>query len=315
MRRSFGPGPCTSHRDDTPRDITSTRWELLRNYKSGMLLILKVRILQAAHLELYGNESKTSSYRNVAEAVFRKGAVISAPLAAGNLPRAVRSRYKPSTVTTKNDQDPARGVLPARQRRAQKTRDAVLDAASELLSSIPLNELSLTRIIERAGCSNGAFYKRFRNKEALLRAVYARFAAQCQALIAEELDVARWRDRKPAALFDRFAVILVELYERRGGLMRAFLQQSTREPEYRRGGVALMNRASEAFYASLVAAAGCRRSKKLADETRFAVRVVFAVLDQAMVFGEILPDSRPRSSADLQRRLAGLLDAMLGPLL
>jgi AcrR family transcriptional regulator len=61
------------------------------------------------------------------------------------------------------------------QARSQKTYDNLLDAAIRLLDSKSFEEMTIADIVSGAGCSVGAFYGRFKDKDALLHALDARY--------------------------------------------------------------------------------------------------------------------------------------------
>lgn len=58
-----------------------------------------------------------------------------------------------------------------RQRRAEVTVEAMVDAASELLSAHPYDSVTTNRIAERAGVGIGSLYQYFPNKEAIVARV------------------------------------------------------------------------------------------------------------------------------------------------
>lgn len=60
------------------------------------------------------------------------------------------------------------------QARSRRTMDRMVRAAEELLEERPLNAVSVSEIVRRAGTSVGAFYARFSSKSDLLAAIYAR---------------------------------------------------------------------------------------------------------------------------------------------
>jgi AcrR family transcriptional regulator len=65
-------------------------------------------------------------------------------------------------------------IRPPRQARSERTLERILAAAEELAAERPFDEIPVDRIVERAGTSVGAFYKRFPTKDALLPGVLAR---------------------------------------------------------------------------------------------------------------------------------------------
>ncbi len=76
-----------------------------------------------------------------------------------------------------------RRPLPTKQARSRKTRDALIAATWKLLQSHPWQDISINDIVKAGGSSVGAFYSRFKDKEALL-----------ESLAAEWLE-ARWAQR------------------------------------------------------------------------------------------------------------------------
>jgi len=66
-----------------------------------------------------------------------------------------------------------RRPLPTKQARSRKTRDALIAAAWKLLQSQPWQDISINDIVRAASSSVGAFYSRFKDKDALLEALSA----------------------------------------------------------------------------------------------------------------------------------------------
>jgi TetR/AcrR family transcriptional repressor of nem operon len=60
--------------------------------------------------------------------------------------------------------------LPPRELSKQRTRQSLIDAALELFSKEGLDAPSLDAICERAGCTRGAFYVHFADRDALIAA-------------------------------------------------------------------------------------------------------------------------------------------------
>lgn len=71
-----------------------------------------------------------------------------------------------------------------RQRRAQATVDAILDATLQVLLIDGLQRLTTTRVAERAGVSVGTMYQYFPQKQALLFALLRRTMEHTAAAIA-----------------------------------------------------------------------------------------------------------------------------------
>ena len=58
---------------------------------------------------------------------------------------------------------------PPQQSRSRETLDRILDAAEQVLAEKAFGEATLAEIMDRAGVTVGAFYRRFPDKNALLR--------------------------------------------------------------------------------------------------------------------------------------------------
>ncbi len=78
-----------------------------------------------------------------------------------------------------------------REESKQRTREALVEAATELIGEQGLDGPSLDAICERAGYTRGAFYVHFADREALVEAVMERAGAGLLgALLPEEADLA-----------------------------------------------------------------------------------------------------------------------------
>jgi len=67
--------------------------------------------------------------------------------------------------------------LPVRQKRSLETVDRLLDAAEEILADKGYEAATVPAIAKKAGLSVGVVYRRFSDKDALIRAVWGRFFA------------------------------------------------------------------------------------------------------------------------------------------
>jgi AcrR family transcriptional regulator len=80
---------------------------------------------------------------------------------------------------------------PARQSRAVKTSDAIIEAGLALLHERDFAAVSVAEVAARAGTSVGGFYARFEGKEALLHALAAEVLADCSGALDRALAPAR----------------------------------------------------------------------------------------------------------------------------
>lgn len=140
-------------------------------------------------------------------------------------------------MTTKS---PSSGeILPARppkQERSRLTLYRLLSAAEALLNEGGLDAATVPNIAEAAGVSVGVVYRRFPDKDALLRAVYERFFERIEAQNRASLQ-AVWQMKLPLTAMIRGMVVgMVDGYRRHRRLLRA-LHRFAREhpdPQFRR---------------------------------------------------------------------------------
>lgn len=71
--------------------------------------------------------------------------------------------------------------LPTRQRRSRETVTRLIEAAEAVLRDEGVEAATLRAIADRAEVSVGIVYRRFRDKDAVLRAVYTRFFSRIRA--------------------------------------------------------------------------------------------------------------------------------------
>lgn len=108
-----------------------------------------------------------------------------------------------------------------RQKRAQATVKAILEATAQLLVDIGYRKTSTNRIAERAGVSVGSLYQYFPNRESIVIALFEDLATQQMALFE-------------AGIEGLIASGGVGLDTAVRGLVRAFFATRTVEPELSR---------------------------------------------------------------------------------
>jgi AcrR family transcriptional regulator len=79
-----------------------------------------------------------------------------------------------------------------KQHRSSQTFERLLNAAEELVSERPFDEVSVNDICARAGHSVGAFYRRFESREGLLHVLHERYTERVMHLQSAALNPARW---------------------------------------------------------------------------------------------------------------------------
>src|SRR5881398_1851649 len=101
---------------------------------------------------------------------------------------------------------------PPQQTRSQETLDRILDAAESVLEEKSFSEATLVEIMERAGVTVGAFYRRFPDKDALLHLLDERFFAELYTRSDAVLDPVRWIGIPVDRALREFVAQAVDLY-------------------------------------------------------------------------------------------------------
>lgn len=145
--------------------------------------------------------------------------VASAAAAAPEAPSASRARPQ---------------VLPLKQARAQRTRHNLLQAGRALLQDGGFDQVSIAQIAKRAGCSVGAFYFGFRDKEAFFRFLLSDLAAEVQHDCEQAMAPPRLQGLGRERLVHRCVEHFVQTMRHHEGLLRTVMQHTVRdEAEWR----------------------------------------------------------------------------------
>ncbi len=178
-----------------------------------------------------------------------------------------------------------------RQERSRRTLDEMVRAAGELLRERPYDEVGVDEIVERAGCTKGAFYHRFADKASLLHHLNGRLFEQASADWDAFLAPERWSGRPLRDILEAFIERVVAIYRRRGHLMGAFIYQARwkRDETVRARAAQLHSRVLDGLL-RLVRS----RSNELAPHVRhdpeaaldFWLGACAAVVAQAVLFGD-----------------------------
>ena len=214
--------------------------------------------------------------------------------------------------TTQSHSPAIDGVQTPTQERARRTMIRILDSTEELLAHSPVDSLALGAVLKNAGVSNGAFYSRFRDREALIAALFDRFRVRSALSIEENLDLENWKGRSPREPVAALVRVLMQLYREQGGLIRALRDLARHQSVYRTAAADMITETSRSLARALYAATWRKPSPAFEDEVRFAVRVLFAFLDQALLFGPLSPDKRERADREIETRLIGLMLKSIG---
>jgi len=124
---------------------------------------------------------------------------------------------------------------PAKQARSRLTLHRLVSATEALLEHGGLDAATVPAIAHAAGVSVGVVYRRFPNKDALIRAVYERFFSVYGEQNRARLQSATMLNLPLPAIARSIVVGMTEGYRQRGGLLRALIRyaRTHRDAEFR----------------------------------------------------------------------------------
>ena len=194
-------------------------------------------------------------------------------------------------------------VKPPKQARSQETLERLLAAAAELAADKGFDDTTVAEVARRAGSSVGAFYSRFRDKDALLYAVYDRFIEEAMATADDALDPERWEGVGVPEILTSVVRFVVSIYREQGELMRAFVVRGHTDPTFRARQERLSDYVNEGLTRLLLP-----RSEELSvpnteRATAFALTLIFATIESSVLFGELRTGALTFSDDELAAEL------------
>lgn len=115
-------------------------------------------------------------------------------------------------------------TYPPRQARSRETEQRLLDAAEKMIERHGLEGATLPRIAREAGVSPANVYRRFRDKSALIAAVFSRFSDLQAAHADQPLDTGSIRKMGLCAFVDEWIRALITSFRARTKLIRATME-------------------------------------------------------------------------------------------
>ncbi|MBA3503665.1 MAG: TetR/AcrR family transcriptional regulator [Myxococcota bacterium] len=180
-----------------------------------------------------------------------------------------------------------RWVKPPRQDRSKDTQDRLIDAAERLLSrGRSWASISVAGLVKEAGTSVGAFYNRFRDKDALLHVLQIQLHEEGEATAAQASALGGAVTVPFEALIRAFVSLAVGTYRAQWGLRRALLGQMMVDEQFRDRAIELAQKTCEGMTNVLVARFPKQERAKLATFVDVAHRMVYGLLDQNLLFGD-----------------------------
>jgi AcrR family transcriptional regulator len=130
------------------------------------------------------------------------------------------------------------------QKRSQETAARLLEAAGAVLEKRGVEGASVPEIARRAGVSPASIYRRFNDKDGLLREVFERFFERAIKANDEALQPSRWTATSLEKSVCALVAGMVAAYSQRPGLLRAVISYSEQHPDaaFRRRALELRER-------------------------------------------------------------------------
>ena len=199
-----------------------------------------------------------------------------------------------------------------KQARSLETVNRLLDAAEQLLEEEGLDAATVPAIAHRAGVSVGVIYRRFQDKDALLRAVWERFLARKREQNTSLLIACQGLDLPLPQLLRGVIRGSIEAHRRSRNVLRALLQFSRThpDPKFKRAAHE-MNQASLAAVTMLML-----RDRKKIDHPHPEAAIEFAMMTLASVIQAAILENEGthgfRAPVNLEDELTRMVFGYLG---
>jgi len=164
------------------------------------------------------------------------------------------------------------GVQKPMQGRSLQTMNQILDAASELLEDKLFEEISIAEIVAHAGCSVGAFYGRFKDKDSLLMALDERHFEGFDVGTADLITDLQASDDDLTGVICEVVRFLVDVYGAHPGLLRALVLYAKQHADE---GFRLRERRAWEVYPKLHDLIRCHSAEIFHPDPDFAIRFGF----------------------------------------
>ena len=201
---------------------------------------------------------------------------------------------------------------PPRQSRSQETLDRILDAAECVLADKSFSEATLAEIVDKAGVTVGAFYRRFPDKDALLHHLDERFFGEMHVKADDLLDPARWEGASCSDILRELTRQAVELYRDRRGVLRSLFLRARVDAVLRDSARLVNAHFMERLQTVLMPRVAEMRHPEPSRAISLGFIVLLGAIRETVLFGEVWPDSARVSDEELERELARSYLAYLG---
>jgi AcrR family transcriptional regulator len=208
---------------------------------------------------------------------------------------------------------PRTRAKPAVQARSQRTAARLLESAEDVLEKSGLEGFLVPEIAKRAGVSPASIYRRFTDKDGLIREVFERFFARSLEANREALDPECWRSMSLDAVVYALVGGMVTGYAQRPGLLRAVLTYGEQHADaaFRRRALALRKASFSGIEKILFLHAKEIKHPSPQRAVAFGLQLVALALRERAIPMAIGHNSPEISVAELQTELSRFLLAYL----
>ncbi len=194
-------------------------------------------------------------------------------------------------------------MKPAQQERSRDTHARIVAAAERLLSrNRAWAELTVAELVAEADASVGAFYNRFRDKDALLHVLQLELYTQGVATAQKAHDLAA--SAVPVEVMVRaFVGVAIASYRDQRGLRRALLVEMCTNAVFRERAVELSRLTCAGLVTGLATHVKGKDAERIATVIDVAHRLVYGSLDQILLYDDQPPTGRKISDPQLAEEL------------
>jgi AcrR family transcriptional regulator len=199
-------------------------------------------------------------------------------------------------------------ALPAVQRRARATRDAMLSVGRALLQERNFDDVSIADLASANGLSVGSFYGRFRDKASYFALLQQQVTGEWLERGRAALAPARRGEQDARGIVAGVCATFVDVMRRDAGFVRASLKHASTYP----GSWTLIRQTGGVFIAEVAAVLGPRLTHlppaQREPRIGFALQMMFGTGVNAVLND---PGPIPLADARLERELARALTGYL----
>ena len=201
-----------------------------------------------------------------------------------------------------------------RQVRSRETLARLLDAAEGVLAEGGLEAATVPAIAKRAGLSVGAVYRRFADKDALLRAVYFRMLTRARERNAAGTNPELYASLPLETVLRMMVQGIVRHFRENRTLLQAMHRyaDSHADAEFRRHAAELNDEALSQLAALATARRGEIRHPDPEAAVRFALLMVGLVLRGVLLRTQPLPGTFLRDDVSIEDELTRMVLGYLG---